>query len=281
MSNQFKDTLRRLGARENATGICPVCNVPTGNCTVYRDPAHYTVRCWRGSCGAVTRLPAESLAETSEALDGIGSDNGCYYSAPTRALHDQEVALIANTYSLYHSTVLGAGIVVPDVKRDPEIPSYDYLLLVSSWDGRHCGHLLHRMRPEYGPKRIAYRVNRKKPWMAYVRSARNWEAAPVALVEDHFSAYRLAEAGVNAVALMGTALSGDKLRDLGAAFGRHEKFALCLDSDVFPHACALARTWPSLVPVFIGSTDVKDKPREELGAIVTRIEHATGRRAAA
>lgn len=273
----LKSQLNRLGDRVNAIGCCPVCGDPDGNVTVYRDPIHYTLRCWRGSCGAVTRIPAESLASGSTERDEFGFPKSNEYTGETFALARDHYAYFLRVYGIGADTLDRYGVRACD---DRPAMHATLLLPVRNRSGGTIGHVLHRQNPTFGqPKRLAFKENFASPWMAYYQAPANSAAAPVVIVEDQLSAMRLAQAGCNAVALLGVSLDNHKVHDMQRAFGKHERFALALDSDVFNAAVALTRKWPTITAIYIGPDDVKDMHPPRFYRTVSEIERVTGRTA--
>lgn len=91
----------------------------------------------------------------------------------------------------------------------------------------------------------------------------------VVLVEDQLSAVKAQAAGIGAVALMGTHLSADKVREI--AMLRPREVIIALDADATGQAFSHARTWGmafNKVRVAVLEQDIKDTPLNEIAYIL-------------
>ena len=104
---------------------------------------------------------------------------------------------------------------------------------------------------ENGPKSIAYRESYDQPFQGWfdISDRRKY---PI-LVEDVVSAAKVAQAGFCAVALLGTNLSLDGLRDVGE---ENSEAILALDKDAFPKSLAYANKYRNVVSFTVWKLDL-------------------------
>jgi hypothetical protein len=128
-------------------------------------------------------------------------------------------------------------------------------LPVYDWRERDIGGVLRHLGPHKGPKAVAYQLG--EPWSCFylTRSAQE----RVVIVEDQLSALRVWQLGVSAVALIGVALSEDKLRAVGKL--NTKRITLALDADATRKALKYARLFSQLevVRLWRDFKDSKDK----------------------
>jgi hypothetical protein len=121
------------------------------------------------------------------------------------------------------------------------------------------------VNPDY-PKASTYMLSPDAPVQSFYTPVPpfGWHDSPVVLVEDPMSALKVAQAGLQAVALMGVALTMDKVREV-ATLRRPVIFAY--DKDATKDAIFHIRTWGVAfykTQLLMLERDIKDLPSAEV-----------------
>ncbi len=110
-----------------------------------------------------------------------------------------------------------------------------------------------------GPKTVVY-MHSVGATMSWHHALDPSHSSVLVLVEDQMSAMRAAEEGVSAVALLGTSLDNDKVREI--AMWKPSQVIIALDADATQTAFKLARKWGLAFPktrVAVLERDLKDE----------------------
>lgn len=111
-----------------------------------------------------------------------------------------------------------------------------------------------------GPKSLGYPSN-TEPFQSWYIPDNDPSNDTVVIVEDQISAIKAADEGYRALALLGTHLNGDRVREI--QLERPERTVLALDADAENIACKLAQKWAIALPGFemrLLAADLKDCP---------------------
>ncbi len=188
-----------------ASGLsCPRCGGgPAGerSLSAWRDGLRLTARCWRNKCGVLFRWDAD-LANLSTL---VATRRPVRIIPQTMPMTDATVAALEARYAVQRNTLLHYGARQMTAGRALDLPVGGPTRSHRGWVCRWLDGTLPKVKgypdPDY----------QDGPWLAWfpVRAG-----GLVVCVEDVFSALRLWEQGINAVALLGTTLSTSKVAEL-------------------------------------------------------------------
>lgn len=241
---------RQLGGRAMASGLmCPACKGGrSGERSVTARVSGLSLQatCWRNKCGAWGKWGPDAIGVTHS------------QEAATRPAFDPSTlplddACQAALEARYRLPPWGA-IALQGVRQSPGgaslwLPIRDPL-------GRHRG-WVQRMLDGSKPKVRSYPgPDHRGAWMAWFPRS---PAGRVIVVEDVLSALRLWDAGCNAVSLLGTSLSGDKVAELRRF---SDEAVIALDADAVSRAIGYAIRHDFHVRRI--DPDIKDMTQEQL-----------------
>jgi hypothetical protein len=220
---------------------CPKCG--ENKTSAWRDGPKLVLHCWRVSCNYNRELIVgnEPLIRATPGLTR--------FDRPTRTLSKQASEWMHKSFQLTEPAMAYAqwrqvegekAIWMPIFGPNREQRGGVY----RRYDGRTPKALTYR--EESGPLQCWY-------WQ---------DEAPTVIVEDQPSALRLWQYGYCAIALLGTALTDDKVREL--LNYRYGPIRLALDRDAYAKAIKYRKRYGEpFTPVLI-LRDVKDMTRDEL-----------------
>lgn len=240
------------GDRVNSL-VCPECEGGRSNersFTIGRIGPSLWFKCWRSSCGYSGRT-----------RDGRTDSAGV--KKPRRRLNftggplpDQLLNELAVKFHVDPSVLIGTGDwgYTDDYGGRVIMPVYGRV-------GDRRGAVLRSYDPDNLPKTLNDMAE-DRPSCAWFTST---YPQTIVLVEDIPSAVCLNACGIDAVALLGTSLTDDKLEDILAA--RPKKVVIALDSDAFSTAVSMLSSNRHRLPagssVLRLSKDAKDMTLEE------------------
>lgn len=184
----------------------------------------------------------------------------------------QLAPLTADDYRFFEGKY---GIIVPRIQRGdfgmyamPVMPPQGAerrgVVLRKPWAGSPLD------TPAAGAKKALTYQERRGPLQAFYKAHGNPVRAPLIVVEDQLSAMKVAEIGLNAVALLGVPgnngdLGADRVRELSTF--PTEQVIVALDADATTNALLFARKWGysfKKIRVAILERDLKDTPKSEI-----------------
>ena len=247
--------IAQLGSTVRSNLTCPACHggkTREGSLSIWRDGSSIIMKCWRLSCGYSQKL---------HGTDGPVSEPTFYPRECDLPMQDLNLAEARHLYEKYGVTL--STLKFWGIKQAGD--GY-WLPVISPWGSQRGGIL----RSTVGNnKRAAAYKQTPETWQSwYMRK----NAEYTVIVEDQISAMRIWQLGWTAVALLGTNLSADKLKEI-------KQFAsgqvlLVLDKDAFSLACKYTQRNYSLLPMkaILLGRDIKDIDDAEI------IERLTGGR---
>lgn len=246
--------------------LCPVCDGGTHHdptFAVSRQSTRIAYICYRASCG----------------VGGYVDDCGNSQFDPTLPPAKKPMKPYKGSINLLtqeDKTYFRERFGIPKGYSDAMIRHTgfgSYLIPVWNWERRIVGHVIRdpvwkgkptapRSNPGWdGPKAVV-KMKEDSPSICFYWS--HGKLTDWILVEDQISAIKLSAFGYNAVALLGTQLNLDKVRDIQRAGGR--RITIALDEDATATAFTLAREYGlafDKTKVVIMPQDVKDTDSEE------------------
>ena len=179
--------------------------------------------CHRASCGFRGSTGARHLPTTASAQPAVPKSTELVFTS--QPLPAEVKALLNERYCLSEQTVrywnlrwapeYGGRVILP--VKGPNLEDRGTVLRTTSGAK---------------PKTFTIRTESDKPMLAWFLANQS-EHAPLYIVEDIYSALRLWQSSVHAVALMGTHLNTEKVREIGlmaSALGVQPNLALDLDA---------------------------------------------------
>lgn len=244
------DNFKLLDTGQFSGQECPDCGQRTASVNV--TPYSSVYYCHRASCnargatfgmnqGGIPRMPVKppELIPTATYLDGEGWYRlTCHYPWLASQTFSREIQT-----TMDHKEVMLA-VFGPD----------------NGWRG-----VMERSFPGISPKRVKLWVM-SRPFVAASWYGLSNGGSYVFVVEDQFSAMRLADNGHTAVALLGTDVDPDKAREIRSVADRRQ-IVVCLDCDATSKAYKLA---PLLGAALVAplTDDVKDMSTEDFQAFI-------------
>ena len=140
-----------------------------------------------------------------------------------------------------------------------------YIVREPVWSGIECP----RKGTGSGPKAVTY-MHADSPTQSWYRTdSRLGGFKKLVLVEDMLSAMKVAQNGVDSVALLGTQLDARKVREISQY--RPSEVIIALDEDATDQAFKLAKKWGLAFPkvrVAILEQDIKDTDNEDVAEVL-------------
>lgn len=240
--------------------ICPTCaGGQSGEISfgVGREPDRIWWNCFRASCSerGMTSSHTIAPAERSIRLDRVKP----YWKAAV-PLGTLDYDYFRLRFDITHSTADG-NIYVTDVDeyllpyRSPTGTKRGYVVRQPSWTGKPTP----VRKGYYASKHIKARIypHTTEPVMAWYKAIPPSHAdvpegswvlghldrvrGQLVVVEDQISAMRVAQAGIDCVALLGCGVNAEKARDI--AREKYKTVTLALDPDAQDIAQTIRRTW--------------------------------------
>lgn len=240
--------------------ICPACGGGSKHertLSVTRTDEGVVWNCHRGSCASAGFLPTAGALVPAPAKPTPQRA----YEGALHGLTEEDLAFFLERYE-----------ITPPVgwyRNDHD----EYVLSIHNPIGYTRGY---NVRQPWAGAPIRGREGRPKSrvWMhasGPVQSFHHFETSPDALVlvEDQLSAVKAQAAGIGAVALLGTHLNADKVREI--AMLRAKEVIIALDADATGLAFKQAREWGmafNKIRVAVLERDLKDTPLDEIAYIL-------------
>lgn len=262
LANSIAESLP-VGSTQRTT--CPACAGGSSRETTFtvgREPDRVWWKCFRDSCGeaGVTGCYYQPPAEVARRLDRIKP-----YTQHTTRLADEDYAYFFERFTLTREDVHGrilrgsTGYIMP--YRDPLGNLRGHVVRRAAWKGEPKNYWLEDGYD--GPKTVTY-PSTTAPVQGWYKT-RTGRSEVAVLVEDQISAMKVSAAGQNAVALLGTGVNVEKIRDLrkdGVA-----KLLIALDPDAQGTAQQIRNKWGGYFEkcrLIALEADPKDTPLDEL-----------------
>jgi len=269
VSRQKIEYLVRLEAEVVPTGTsrrihCPACGSATMSITRESDGVVKYI-CFRASCGVAGGV-GDFLYMDNKALETPSRIR--VYTKETRLLDPAEERFFARRFGLvdpvYRNYITRSedGFVFPI--RSPDSGRRGVVVRRRPWSGFVTPPL---PMATSGPKTLTYPETHTGPLLAWFGERAG--PSPVVIVEDALSALCVAQAGMLAVALLGTNLNHERVGEI-VRTARDRKVILALDPDATDKAFEHGRNWGMAFDSFrvaLLHDDLKDcgDVREELG----------------
>lgn len=261
-------TANKLAIGEIQRLICPYCGGgSSGEVSLRMVRAGQDVtfwRCYRDKCGEHGTVQGGAATKVQRPIQG-SSRTVHPLTAPTELLPPRVVKVIEHRYKILPTTI--------SRNHWKWIPARTGLVMpVRNWWGFTIGDQVKALegvgRPISGPKTVSYPSDSNALWLHFPVGMQ-WRGGAVWLVEDVISATRIAQAGADAVALMGTYLSQEGAQHLHR-LGKRRIF-VALDPDTWSKPCPTAVTLASKIALFFDlvrpvhiTKDPKDMGHNEL-----------------
>lgn len=226
--------------------VCPTCNGGSSGeetLVVSRlQSGEVSAHCFRATCKfTVGARHTEPLFKAKEPR---------YYTRPTSWVSDEHANLILARFGLEHGTV----------EAYSELDDRFVLPVINALNRRR-GVVAYSLSGGV-PKSLTYNERPEEPFMHW---AEGCELEPVVIVEDWFSAEKVAAAGGVGVAIMGTYLSAEMVAEI-AQF--RAPVVLAFDYDAFSQAlkyqAKYAEQFPEGLTVWRLKKDLKYEPIERI-----------------
>lgn len=201
------------GGREYV--VCPFCGGGSTHSKSMVISTHNGVvsyLCFRANCGARAGLSRNTLPEVARRKEPR------YYTRPTVYPGPEQHAQIERLYGLEPGTVTGYN-------RETD----RFLLTVRGPETPRRGVVAYSLSGE-SPKSINYQEAVNEPFIHWA-AALHADNSPVVVVEDWFSAEKVAQAGYLSVAILGTHLTADAVDEIAS---RRRPTVLAFDQDAYP-----------------------------------------------
>jgi len=249
----------QLGNRSQASGLmCPECGGGDSrerSVSAWHNGSTITAKCWRASC---------TFRGTWDATSGMGLGytgprNGQRqgFHVDTLPLDPGMVAYLTSRYRLQEGLLAHFGVRQYHGSGGVYVPC-------NGPTGRFRGWVLRRTDGTL-PKVRSYPSPGREVWQAWFPATATTNL--VVCVEDVFSAMRLWQAGVSAVAMLGVSLSDMKAAELRRHAG---VVVVALDADATVQAIEAARRYNFSYRRLLGP-DIKDMTEEQLTTWITTL----------
>jgi hypothetical protein len=258
--NHGPEVRDQLGHHERASGLlCPKCRGGQSgerSLLAWRTGLELRAKCKRAKCGWYGRWDSVDLGMLPL---GAGTPaQGKRYVLETMPLTEHLQAALEARYRVQGETLAHYGVRQMSGGRAVYAPVWSPDRRLRGWVRRWLDGTLPKVKGYPGwdhPQGAA--------WMAWFPRQRG---GLVVAVEDVFSAMRLWERGISAVALLGVSLSGVKLAELRRFAGT---IVLALDDDAF--GLALETAVRHSIQVRFVEPDIKDMTEEQLTRWITAL----------
>jgi hypothetical protein len=265
-----------LAPGESLAGLlCPFCNGGRSRertFSVSRVADGILHNCFRASCsegrgfvptGAVLRNPSRPPA--------IKLDRP--YTGEYRPLESQDTDYFRNRFDLDLPPVGPVGVneygqYVLQV-LNPLGLARGYVVRRRGWSGMDSPRPLN---VSDGPKTRLFMNNSQQVPLSWYKPADlrdRWANDVAVLVEDQLSAMKVQQAGFTGIALLGTHLEANRVREIGMF--RPKLVVIALDQDATPVALGMARTWGlsfNKTRVALLEHDLKDIARDDIREVL-------------
>lgn len=237
--------------------LCPSCSGGASHersLSMYRIWPHIVLKCYRAAkCGFTARIPYADGEPTATHLPPAN-----HFRGETCRPGKQLRRYLRDRYGIEYEAVERFRLrQVVDMKA--------VYLPVFGPNGETRGGVVRRF-DGWDRKAQSYKT-KLGPWMAWYDHAVP-DRVPLVVVEDQLSAIRCWQLGYNAVSLLGTQLSAEKVAEL-SKYNRYEQpVTLALDGDVWNTACDYARRYAFISDVKLLHEDLKDISDSEIGAVL-------------
>lgn len=277
-SEQGRAVGGQLGERSRASGlVCPWCHggqTQERSLIAWRDGVTLHAKCKRGKCGLYGAWDAVDLG--MRPIEPGQQTQGKRFVVNTLPLTDVTMAALEARYRLRPATIVHYGLRQSPGGRAAYCPVYGPAGQSRGWVRRWLDGTLPKVKgfPSHEhPEGAA--------WLAWFqvtsKECTRLNGGLVVAVEDVFSAMRLWERGITAVALLGVALTPVRVAEL-------RRFAssvvMALDADAWPLAISSALRFHTEVRRV--EPDIKDMTEEQLTTWTTALfssllpsDHAT------
>lgn len=240
--------------------MCPVCQGGSSHertCVITREATGVLYNCHRGSCVYFGFLPTAGALVEAQAKPTPQRP----YEGALHGLTEEDLAFFRERYEI--TPPLGW------YRNDYD----EYVLSIHNPLGYTRGY---NVRQPWPGAPIKGRPDKPKTrvWMHAAGPVQSFHTHGVAgdvivLVEDQLSAEKVRQAGIGAVALMGTHLNADKVREI--AMLRPKEVIIALDADATGLAFKHAREWGmafNKTRVAVLERDLKDCNMDEISIIL-------------
>lgn len=238
-----------LAIGESLRGECPVCGggpSREASFTITRDVDGVLYRCYRASCDVRGYIPTSGRLLQVEPKDKVLKP----YFGEYRQLAEDEKAFLLHRFALHSWPAYAIGMnergkFVFDV-RDANGYGRGYLVRECTW-GDPCDRAKTRLW-----------MHTEAPSQSFYRA----DDASIVLVEDVISALKVYQSGHTSVALLGTTLNEEKVREIAQL--RPNEVVIALDKDATQQSFKHARKWGlawNRVRVAMLEKDLKDERR--------------------
>ena len=253
-------TAEKLPVNESIRMQCPACGRNTFSVTRLQHSVAWN--CFRATCNTkgheVTHASLVKPAQRTPTLRP--------YTKPLYTPEQCDIEFFRERFDLSEHYVYNYIRVTEDDRYAYPIRDYrgyerGVLVREPNWSGTP-----HSPRAgTFGAKALTYMHSNGpvQSWCTVPYSRR------LVLVEDTLSALKVMQAGVSALALLGTHLNNDKVREIGQ--WQPSEVIIALDADATTEAFKLARKWGLAFPktrVAILAKDLKDEPRDDIKYIL-------------
>lgn len=249
-----------LSIGQSVRTVCPMCgggNKHERTFSVSRTPEGVVYNCHRGSCASAGFLPTAGALVPAQAKPTPQRA----YEGALHGLTEEDLAFFRERYEI--TPPLGW------YRNDYD----EYVLSIHNPLGYTRGY---NVRQPWPGAPIKGRPDKPKTrvWMHAAGPMQSFHTHGVAgdvlvLVEDQLSAEKARQAGIGAVALMGTHLNADKVREI--AMLRPKEVIIALDADATGLAFKHARAWGmafNKTRVAVLEQDLKDCNMDEISIIL-------------
>lgn len=253
---------RQLAQGQSLAGqVCPFCEGGRSNersFSVFRDSLGLRYRCHRASCSK-SGYYLDSSGKMVQSPNKLPfSDERRPFNRPSWSPSEEMYATLYKKYKLDRRAVQAAGIR----ETFDDDNNRRYLFQVDNRYRQCIGHVSKSMSRSSGPRVLTYKMDLSYPWQAWYF---NPFSKDVVIVEDNLSAIVLSSR-VNAVALLGTHLSLDKVLDIREVAKANKRgiVSLALDADAFEKTVKFCSEFSGILsmrPLFIPK-DFKDMDNE-------------------
>jgi hypothetical protein len=192
---------------------CPKCGMSEGYYLFTNSLGYLVGKCYRAKCGHTARVDGRP----DLIVPKPATREPRYYTRPMRELTAEQFDLIDTRFGI----------------RPEEIDGYSeaddrFLLPVYGPKGyNRRGYIAYSLSGGT-PKTLPYNEKPDEPWVHYAGS----QVAGVVIVEDWFSAEKVATAGAKGVAIMGTNLTQEMVTEI-AAYAALHPVHIALDRDAY------------------------------------------------
>lgn len=270
-ANMIEMEAQHLGVDESAAGLlCPFCEGGRSRertFSVKRIHDGILHNCFRASCTAGRGfVPTAGVLRAPAPMRENKPDRSYYGTYRGIEASDREYFL--ERFDLDVDINSGIGVndenhYVMEIRR-PDLLARGYAVRRGGWTGTP---ITPRSVRTDGPKTKIFMNDSTQVPMSWTHFPETGNV--VVLVEDTISALKASQAGYVGVALLGTHLEANKVREI--AMQKPSEVLIALDNDATAIALGMARTWGlafGATRVVILEHDLKDISREEVEEVL-------------